>query len=67
MSEKKPQGEIRQSQIVTTFGPGSMVDLPNHAVLISGLDFWLPGGQPISEPRLSGKLAQVLGLPSVDL
>ena len=32
----KPQGEIRQSQLVTTFGPGSMMDLPNHSVLIAG-------------------------------
>ena len=24
---KKPHGEIRQSQLITTFGPGSMLDL----------------------------------------
>ena len=36
---KKAYGEIRQSQLVTTFGPGSMVDLPNYSVLISGLEF----------------------------
>ena len=63
----KPQGEIRQSQLVTTFGPGSMVDLPDHSVLIAGLDAWTFGGEPISEPRLSRKLAAVLGVPSVDL
>jgi hypothetical protein len=63
----KPQGEIRQSQLVTTFGPGSMVDLPDHSVLIAGLDNWTPGGEPISEPRLSRKLATILGVPSVDL
>jgi len=63
----KPQGEIRQSQLVTTFGPGSMVDLPDHSVLIAGLDNWTPGGEPISEPRLSRKLAAILGVPSVDL
>jgi hypothetical protein len=63
----KPQGEIRQNQVVTTFGPGSMVDLPNHSVLISGLDFWTQGGQAVSEPRLSAKLAQILAVPSVDL
>src|ERR1039458_6614823 len=63
----KPQGEIRQSQLVTTFGPGSMVDLPDHSVLIAGLDAWTPGGEPISEPRLSRKLATILGVPSVDL
>src|SRR5664279_3676065 len=63
----KPQGEIRQSQLVTTFGPGSMVDLPDHSVLIAGLDFWTAGGEPISELRLSRKLAAVLGVQSVDL
>jgi hypothetical protein len=63
---KKAQGEIRQSQIVTTFGPGSMVDLPNYSVLIAGLDFWTPGGQLIPEPRLSQKLARVLKVPSVE-
>ncbi len=63
----KPQGEIRQSQLVTTFGPGSMVDLPDHSVLIAGLDAWTAGGEPISEPRLSRKLAAVVGVPSVDL
>jgi hypothetical protein len=62
-----PSGEIRQSQLVTTFGPGSMVDLPNYSVLIAGLDAWTAGGDPISEPRLSRKLATVLGVPSVDL
>src|ERR1035437_10726221 len=63
----KPQGGIRQSQVVTRFGPGSMVDLPDHSVLIAGLDAWTFGGEPISEPRLSRKLAVVLGVPSVDL
>ena len=36
----RPEGEFRQSQVVTTFGPGSMVDLIDHAVLVGGLDFW---------------------------
>jgi hypothetical protein len=63
----KPQGEIRQSQLVTTFGPGSMVDLPDYSVLIAGWTLWTAGGEPISEPRLSRKLAAVLDVPSVDL
>lgn len=63
---KKAQGEIRQSQIVTTFGPGSMVDLPNYSVLVAGLDFWTPGGQLIPEPRLSQKLARVLKVPTIE-
>jgi Domain of unknown function (DUF1998) len=63
----KPQGEIRQSQLITTFGPGSMLDLPDHSVLIAGLGFWTPGGEPISEPRLSRKLARVLDVPTIEL
>ena len=64
---KKPHGEIRQSQLVTTFGPGSMVDLPNYSVLVSGLEFWSAGGETISEPRLARKLAHVLAVKSVEL
>ena len=64
---KRPQGEIRQSQIITTFGPGSMTDLPTRSVLISGLDFWFGERTVISEPRLSAKIATLLGAPSVRL
>jgi hypothetical protein len=37
---QQPDGRVRRSQAVTTFGPGSMVDLLDQAVLIGGLDFW---------------------------
>jgi hypothetical protein len=30
---KRPHGQIRQSQIITTFGPGAMLDLSKHSVL----------------------------------
>lgn len=63
----KSQGEIRMSQLVNTFGPGSMVDLPNYSVLVSGLDFWTPGGEVISETRLSQKLAKLLDVPALEL
>ena len=36
----RPAGQIRQSQIVTTFGPGAMVDLTDHAIIVAGLDHW---------------------------
>ncbi len=38
--KRPPEGRIRVSQLVTTFGPGAMVDLLDHAVLIGGLDYW---------------------------
>lgn len=58
--EKRPEGQIRLSQVVSTFGPGSMVDLLDHAVLIGGLDFWGFDGPPkkIHEPRLREALAE---------
>ena len=55
-AQRPPAGKIRQSQVVTTFGPGAMVDLLDKAVLIGGLDFWRYGNAAassvISEPRL---------------
>lgn len=36
----KPNAELRQSQLLTTYGPGSLVDLPKQAVIIGGLDSW---------------------------
>jgi hypothetical protein len=61
----RPHGEVRRSQIVTTFGPGSMMDLINHAVIISGLDFWKNnskhGDVYITEPRLRDRIVK-LGL-----
>lgn len=53
---RPPEGRIRLSQLVTTFGPGAMVDLLDHAVLIGGLDYWRydpKSPRPaIAEPRL---------------
>ncbi|MFH1112567.1 MAG: DUF1998 domain-containing protein [Pseudomonadota bacterium] len=63
----RPHGQVRQSQLITTFGPGAMVDLPNYSVLVSGLDHWTPGGEDISEPRLAEKLARLLEIPNVQL
>lgn len=63
----KAQGEIRQSQLISTFGPGSMVDLPNHAALIGGLDHWTPPtpDREIFEERLATKIAHLLELPAI--
>ena len=64
--ERPPDGEIRQAQLITTFGPGAMMDLPKHAVLVGGLAFWSQGAI-INEPRLSARLAVLLGLSSIEL
>jgi len=64
---KRPHGEIRQSQLITTFGPGAMLDLPNYSVLVAGLDYWLSGGQDVYEPRLTEKLRILLDVPAIQL
>lgn len=63
----RPHGQIRQSQLITTFGPGSMLDLPNHSVLVGGLEFWSAGGEQIVEPRLIEKLCHLLSVPTLQL
>ena len=44
----------RQSQLITTFGPGAMVDLPTRSVLIGGLERWhmFDAYRQIDEPAL---------------
>lgn len=48
-------GKLRLSQIITTFGPGAVVDLPSESVMVAGIDRW-PAGQIIHEPRLESAL-----------
>ncbi|MCU0532925.1 MAG: DUF1998 domain-containing protein [Hydrococcus sp. Prado102] len=61
-------GEIRQSQILSTFGPGSMVDLPDRSILIGGLNHWQGHqNQPIYEERLERRLCELFGVREVKL
>lgn len=62
----RPHGEIRQSQMITTFGPGSLLDLPHYSVLVGGLDHWTKGPE-IIEGRLLDKLKQILGVSTLRL
>ncbi len=54
----------RLSQLISTFGPGAMIDLPTRSVVIGGLDLWDIGGSNtsavIAEPRLTRRLEQLL-------
>src|SRR5271165_4599351 len=63
----RPQGQIRQSQIITTFGPGALVDLPSYAAIIGGLEHWQGVEKPIFEERLIGKLRRMLEIPGLKL
>ena len=50
------ENSIRMSQLVGTFGPGAMLDLPDRSVLVLGIDQWEMQWkgtfQKIEEPRL---------------
>ena len=57
--------EIRLSQLLTTFGPGSIMELPDKSVMLLGLDNWTGGPSPvpmrtITEPRLTRILRSAL-------
>ena len=61
----KGHGQLRRSQVITTFGPGALIDLPNDSAIVGGLDTWgsEAGLEGIDEPRLSAKLAAMTGVP----
>ena len=59
---------LRQSQLVTTYGPGAMIDLPEYSVVVSGLQDWsLLRSEKIDEPRLAKKLQKLLDVPLLEL
>ena len=62
----KGHGQVRRSQVITTFGPGALIDLPYDSAIVGGLDTW--GSEtrlePIDEPRLSAKLMSMTGVPN---
>jgi hypothetical protein len=62
--------KLRSSQMITTFGPGAMVDLPEASVIIAGLDHWRYDPLKLSavdEPRLVAKLKKKLSIETLTL
>src|SRR3990170_2850886 len=50
-------GEVRRSQIVTTYGVGSIVPIGDQSFMIAGIDRWNVGhNEEIHEPRLERQL-----------
>jgi len=60
--KKSEVGEVRPSQTLTTFGIGSLVDLPNMSVIVMGLDDWPSAhANEIGEERLLRSAQSILG------
>jgi hypothetical protein len=69
----RPDGQLRQSQMVTTFGPGAMVDLVDRAIVVGGLEHWASsrakGFESLDDARLRAALVPRLKAlhPELDL
>jgi hypothetical protein len=61
---KKAHGQVRRSQVITTYGPGALIDLPRHSAIVGGLDTWPKRSSldEIIEPRLTLKLQSMTGV-----
>ncbi len=61
-TNRTPVGEVRPSQLLWTYGPGALIDLPSLSVVTLGIDQWEKDRcQPIGEPRLLAAVRKVLG------
>ncbi len=61
-SKRCKVGELRPSQALTTFGIGSIIDLPNLSVMVMGLEDWpFKDTVEIGEQRLLASVKEVLG------
>jgi hypothetical protein len=55
---KKAHGELRRGQVITTYGPGALIDLPKYSAIVGGLDTWPKVSEldEIVDARLGRKL-----------
>lgn len=62
INNKTPVGEVRPSQLLWTYGPGALIDLPSLSVVTLGIDRWEKDRcQPIQEARLLAAVRKKLG------
>lgn len=62
MAGKHVVGSVRPSQLLWTYGPGALVDLPNLSAVTKGLDHWDTARcRPVEEARLLAAVRKALG------
>jgi hypothetical protein len=64
--DRRPEGNIRHSQVIAGYGPGALVDFVNDAAILAGLSWWAKGPE-IVEDRLTAMLARQDGYERVKL
>lgn len=55
--KKKVIGQLRRSQLITTFGPGAIADMPDYSVIIADAENWTEGNN-FHEPNLQNLLGK---------
>jgi hypothetical protein len=52
--------------VVTTFGPGALIDLPRDSAIVAGLETWPGPGtlDEVVEPRLTRRIQTLTGVPA---
>ena len=55
-NNKKIVGRLRKTQLVTTFGSGAIVDMPDYSVVIAGTNYWKSFSPTLHEPNLEKML-----------
>ncbi len=61
-SNTTPVGEVRPTQLLWTYGPGALIDMPSLSVVTLGIDRWEKDRcRPIVEARLLAAVQKVLG------
>ena len=58
VDKKKVVGQLRRTQLVTTFGSGAIVDMPDYSVVIAATNYWKDSSPVLHEPNLE-KLLKV--------
>jgi hypothetical protein len=53
---QKTKGQIRRSQLITTYGIGSIVAVEDESFMVAGTDRWEPAPPNLHEPRLERRL-----------
>ncbi|MBY6540050.1 DUF1998 domain-containing protein [Rhodococcus sp. BP-349] len=59
LKSKKPpvKATVRRSQLISTYGVGSILPVESESFIVAGLDYWKPtAADEIEEPRLCGLL-----------
>ena len=62
--KQRAHGQVRRSQVVTTYGPGALIDVPHESAIVAGLGEWPPPHklEEVDEPGLARKLRTITGV-----